>query len=127
MTFKRPGAGRYTSTPHAATMQSLLGGGAWSRNVDVTSDELAAIRRMYEAPATAANRPGEELLQAGEARYDLRMAQTDGLRMLAWLARYVEPGDDPVKVLVHLAVKAGWDVPPEDVAWSEEDAEEEPR
>lgn len=120
--MKRPGnhGKGYTSTPHSATLQSLLGGGAWSRGVDVTADELDAIRRMYEVPATASDRPGEELLQAGEARHDLRMAETDGLRMLAWLARYVEPGEDPVKVLVHLAAKAGWDVSAEDVAWSEE-------
>jgi hypothetical protein len=119
--IKQPGnyGRRCTSTPHAASMISLLGSGGYSGGVEVTADELAAIQKMYEVPVTDSNRPGEELLRSGEVRHDLRRAQADGLRMVAWIARFVEPGEDPVKALVHLAVQAGWDVSAEDAAWSE--------
>lgn len=42
-----------------------------------------------------------------------------------WLAKYVPPGEDPLRHLVQLAVNAGWDVDPEDVEWAEtEEAED---
>lgn len=63
--------------------------------------------------------------QAGADLNAMRHAEADGLRMLAWIARYVEPCEDPVKVLVRLAIEAGWDVDPEDVEWSGGDGETE--
>lgn len=59
--------------------------------------------------------------QAGADRNMLRYAGADGLRIVAWLARHVEPGQDPLKTIVDLAVSAGWDVDPEDVAWARGD------
>ncbi len=63
----------------------------------------------------------QPLMQAGADRNAVRYAEVDGLRMIAWLARYVEPGKDPLQTLVQLAVEAGLDVDPEDVEWAEED------
>jgi hypothetical protein len=59
------------------------------------------------------------LMQAGADRNAFRHAEADGLRMVAWIAKYVEPGQDPVKVLVRMAIDAGWDVDPADVDWAE--------
>ncbi|HZL96042.1 MAG TPA: hypothetical protein VFB99_20460 [Vicinamibacterales bacterium] len=58
-------------------------------------------------------------MQAGADRDVFRHAELDGLRLLAWIARYVPPGEDPLKSLVMLASDAGWDVDPDDVAWAE--------
>ncbi len=65
------------------------------------------------------------LMQAGADRNMARYAEHDGLRLVAWLARHVPEGGDPLKTLIQLAVDAGWDVPPEDIAWAEGDAREE--
>jgi hypothetical protein len=66
-----------------------------------------------------------QLAQAGADRNALRHAEVDGLRMLAWIARHVPPGEDPVKTLVAMAICADWDVDPADVEWADGEAEEE--
>jgi hypothetical protein len=58
------------------------------------------------------------LLQAGAYRNAFRHAEADGLRLLAWVAKYVEPGEDPVKTLIQFACEAGVDVDPADVDWA---------
>ena len=61
--------------------------------------------------------------QAGADRNMIRHAEHDGLRLVAWLAKHVPAGDDPLKTLVQAAIEAGWDVSPEDVSWVEDDVE----
>ena len=62
-----------------------------------------------------------ELMQAGADRNAFRHAEADGLRMLAWIAKYVPAGEDPLKHLVQAALAAGWDVDPADIQWMEEE------
>ena len=64
-----------------------------------------------------------QFMQAGADLNAIRAAEVDGLRLLAWLARYVPPGADPLKHLVQAAADAGWDVDPADVAWADDDDE----
>lgn len=59
--------------------------------------------------------------QAGADINAGRHAEHDGLRLIAWLARYVEPGADPLKTLVYMAIEAGVDVDPADVEWARSD------
>lgn len=59
------------------------------------------------------------LLQAGADHNVMRHASADGLRIVAWLSKYVEAGSDPLKLVVQLASEAGFDVDPEDLEWSE--------
>ncbi len=59
-----------------------------------------------------------EYLQAGADRNAFRHAQVDGLRMLAWIARYIEPGQDPLKTLIQMASDSGFDVDPNDYCWA---------
>jgi hypothetical protein len=65
--------------------------------------------------------------QAGADISLMRYAERDGLRLIAWLAKHLEPGADPLKTLVYLAAADGWDVDPQDVEWAQgtEDGEEE--
>lgn len=65
-------------------------------------------------------------LQAHADRDALRHAVADGLRLLAWLAKYVPSGSDPLKALIQIASDAGWDVDLVDYEWATaEDFEEE--
>lgn len=64
------------------------------------------------------------LLQAGADRNAIRHAEADGLRMLAWIAKFVPQGEDPLKTLVNLAVAVGLDVDPSDSEWAEDEGEE---
>jgi len=57
--------------------------------------------------------------QAGTDRNTLRHAECDGLRMLAWISRFMDQGDDPVRTLVQIAVEAGLDVSAEDFEWAD--------
>lgn len=61
------------------------------------------------------------LLQAGADRNMARYAEHDGLRIVAWLSRYAEPGEDPMKVLIRLLMDSGIDIDPSDVSWAMED------
>jgi hypothetical protein len=61
------------------------------------------------------------LMQAGADRNLLRHAEMDGIRLIAWIARFVEPGSDPLKTLITLASDAGWDVDPEDFEFASAD------
>lgn len=63
------------------------------------------------------------LMQAGADRNMARHAEHDGMRLIAWLAKYVPPGEDPLKTLVQLVADAGFNVAPEDIAWAESDDE----
>lgn len=65
------------------------------------------------------------LMQAGAARNATRHAEADGLRLLAWIAKYVPPGGDPLKTLVQFAVDSGIAVSPEDFHWAETDEDDE--
>ncbi len=47
---------------------------------------------------------------SGSVRNMFRDAAADGLRLAALIARFVKPGDDPVRVLAGLMIDAGWDV-----------------
>lgn len=65
------------------------------------------------------------LMQAGAARNTIRHAEADGLRLLAWIARYVPPGGDPLKTLIQFAVDSGIAVSSEDFDWAETGEDDE--
>lgn len=69
----------------------------------------------YEAarmqPPKPADPKGAAYFQrGGDSMHMLRHAEADGVRMVALIARYVEPGDDPVRLLARLLMDAGYDV-----------------
>lgn len=66
------------------------------------------------------------LLQAGADRNMVRYAEHDGLRIVAWLSRYTEPGEDPMKSLIRLLMNSGIDIDPSDVTWAMSDEGNEP-
>jgi len=76
-------------------------------------DHVEAVKRWekWEDPIAC--------MQAGADRNMVRHAESDGIRLIAWLAKYVTEGEDPLKTLVQLAVDAGWDVDPSDVTWAD--------
>jgi hypothetical protein len=67
----------------------------------------------------------QRFMQAGADRNALRYAQEDGLRLVAWLAKHIKPGHDPMKTLIVLASEAGWDVDPAEYEWAIGDDDEE--
>jgi hypothetical protein len=77
-------------------------------------------KHMAQVAAWEKWKDPRDLYQAGADRNMLRRAEHDGLRLVAWLARHVPAGEDPLKALVQAAIEAGWDVAPEDAAWVEE-------
>lgn len=121
--------GSATTTPRSAEMISLLGTGMRHGGVAVSRDEYLRLRDLYGFVEENRNAKAGKLLQAGADRAMFREAELDGLRIVAWLAKYVEPGRDPMKTIVRMAIDAGFDVDPSDVEWIEQesasDAEED--
>lgn len=75
-------------------------------------EEAHARWRKWEDPSV--------LLQAGADVGTFRCAEEDGLRMVAWIAKFASPGEDPLKVLVRMAADAGFDAS-SDLGWAEEE------
>jgi hypothetical protein len=46
------------------------------------------------------------------------------LRVMAFLAKFLSPGEDPVKTVAGLMATAGWDVDPEVMDWVDSDPED---
>lgn len=67
------------------------------------------------------------LMQAGADRNLYRHVRGDGLRLAAYIAKFCQPGEDPLKVLIRMAIDAGdYAVDPEDAAWAEEEEDDAP-
>lgn len=90
----------------------------WEYREALQKHELALeAHARWESP--------QPMMQAGADRNAIRHAEQDGLRLLAWLAKFITAGEDPLKSLVQLACDAGWDVDGDDIAWSETEEEAE--
>ena len=125
--MKRPtikqGLGHVTTPSRGMTIE-LLGSGFVQAGLFLTSAEFSSIQKLYGFTPEKGDTPEVvTMMQAGADRNAMRHASCDGLRMLAWLAKYVPAGEDPVKTLVQFAVSAGCDVDPEDIEWSTEEDE----
>jgi hypothetical protein len=110
------------TTPRAATQIALLGECS-RRGVSISADEHSQLARLYGY--TKERGKHAALLQSGADVSMMRHAETDGLRIMAWLARYVEAGEDPLKTVVGAMVDAGFDVEPADADWANDGEEEE--
>jgi hypothetical protein len=90
-----------------------------------TFDYEDAVRKHDAAMRAHANwQDPMPMMQAGADRNATRHAEADGLRLLAWLAKFVPVGEDPLKTLVQAAADAGWDVDASDIAWAEDEVED---
>lgn len=86
-------------------------------------DYQDALRRHEQALKAHENwQSPQEFLQAGADRNAMKHAEADGLRIIAWLAKFVPVGEDPLKTVVQLASDAGYDVDSEDLSWAQEEA-----
>jgi hypothetical protein len=153
VTFNATGARSTISAPSRRVPIALLGAALSHGNVTISRDEYRALCRLYgfvpeqpnERPPKPAPPPKPDwrteqdhrraveawekwedprpFHQAGADRNLMRHAEADGLRIMAWLAGYVEPGEDPLRALVRVFVE-GYDIDPADVEWAEAEAEE---
>lgn len=117
--------GRFTTTPRASAELCVFAGSHRER-VALTRDEVRALRRLYKFEPAPKSAAGQALLDQGNFMGLMREAETDGLRLVAYLARFCEPGQDPVKVLIDLiADRCDAIIDPEDVAWARNENSED--
>lgn len=99
--------------------------------VEPAADAWPSDRRRAEEAYQMAMKDWESwtsahpLTQAGADRNCVREAKTDGLRLMAWLAKFVPAGTDPLKTLIQIVSQVGWDVESEDLAWADPDPGEQ--
>ncbi len=104
--------GTLYSTPSSATMSQLMGIGASYLGVAITRTEFKNLKRIYKI-----HPEDHPLAQSGAMVSTMRQTARDGFRLMAALSKYVETGEDPVKVLVRALSEAGYDVP-NDIDWA---------
>lgn len=107
--MKRPKSesGSVTATKQDAIMIDLLGKAYRYEGVALTHDQINRLKKVYGFTKSDDNL----LTQAGDFRNLTRYVQEDGIRVMAFLSRYLEPGEDPVKLTQRLCIDAGFDVP----------------
>lgn len=80
---------------------------------DSTWTEREAYKRAladHERAVARHDPQGQHKFQLKGAQLHMaREASSDGLRVMAWLARFLRPGDDPVQFVAQLAADAGMD------------------
>ena len=119
--FKRPETteGSYVSEQSDATMIELLRNGQRLEGIRVTEDQLKKLARFYGLELRKEN----ILFEAADRVDTLQEARTDGLRLMAFLAKYdiLEEGVDPVKSLAWALQQDFFRSPPD--IWNEEENE----
>lgn len=132
MTTERPtvpeGNGSLVTDRMAGAMIALMGGLTHGQ-VAFTRDQLKAMYSMYEfeppvqlgpSPKSSRHLPvqyrsGVDDLEAAAAfRNMIRRAEADGLRLVAFLAKFMEPGEDPLRLVKEALSELGFDVQLED-------------
>lgn len=109
---------RATITSPAACLSHALRPSILHMSVALTETEVKGLRDLYEFEPDPMDGDACEVIRAGNQRNLLRHAEADGLRLVAWMAKYCDPGEDPVKVLVRLFGDAGYEIDPADVNWA---------
>lgn len=117
--MKRPVINGSTVVSPSSAMSLQLLGGRTYKDIAFTNDEFKAIQKLYGFTEEDEH-PNKKLYQAGADRNAFRHAESDGLRLLAWLAKYLEPGQDPLKTLIQFAADSGVDVEYSDIEYAEE-------
>jgi len=108
------------TTPLSKKVAALTGYRHVATNVELTREEWRRIQEVYGTEPD-----DNSLVQARNETASLRLAQRDGLRIIAWLSKFCEPGQDPLKVIVPLLSEAGYGVEPEDLDWAEREDNED--
>ncbi len=103
---RRPGwPAFYASTDADAEAIRLLGSGGSLDGVQVSRDEMRRLARVYGYDLNKAH----PLERAGAELSMLRRARVDGVRLAAMLARFLEPGQDPCRLVAAVFAEAGYD------------------
>lgn len=100
-----------------AESRAMHEGRVASYNEDLQAWKAGTLFQEPEAPKPFDEAGIRRWYERGDARNMFRHAQHDGLRVMAFLSRFLEPGEDPVKMLIQMAVDAGFDVDPSDIEW----------
>lgn len=130
----------HITTPRNSEILGLIGGGLVHEGLALTNDEVRALRKLYgydeprkplleENPSYGSrdkSQKVEDFHQAGADRNLIRHAQLDGLRLVAWLAKFVDKDEDPLAFLVSVMADSGMDVDIEDIEWVHGTADDPP-
>jgi len=104
--------GDFAATPRSAEEIKREGAGFVHGGVAFSEDQF---RELWEAYL-----PDGDPLCPGDAGLFARNVAIDGLRVMAFLSRFLKPEDDPVRVAVELAESSGSDASEEDEGWDGE-------
>ncbi len=108
------------SDPGAACMIDLLGGSNFF-GVGFSNDQTRALARIYEFDL---GNHDNAMMEAGIHRNLMRVVQRDGLRLMGIMSRLAVNGEDPVKLLVSMAIDHGFDMAGL-VDWCEEEDDDD--
>jgi len=98
------GNDRLTTTAASLLSILLLGSGYDYNGVSLTHDEVEALQKAY-----IFHNNHNKLEHTGNMRTLFRLIERDGIRVLALLAQHLEPGQDPIDLVIKLFHNSGYD------------------
>lgn len=125
-TIARTNSSVHITTPRNSEVLGLIGGGLVHEGLALTNDEVRYLREVYGYKLEDPDQEAADFFQAGADRNLIRHAQLDGLRLVAWLAKYLQEGDDPLAYIVGVMADSGMEVDIEDVEWAHGTADDPP-
>lgn len=103
--------GGYTVCPSDHALLLLLGGFQSHSGVNFTHDQYNAICQWAGITKDFnEDDPAKVLWKADATRCVMTEAESQGSRVIAYIAKFLEPGEDPVRWLHGLMMDAGYDV-----------------
>jgi len=114
------------STPMARVMGELLGYSRY-QGVGLTKNEVNALEEVYGFDLDSEIDPDGPVSQAGRFhcagsyRNLMRYVEQDGLRVMAFLGKFLEKDEDPVQLVAKGLAALGFDAPIEDEYEIEDD------
>lgn len=105
------------SDPDSECVLKILGGESYEGN-SFTHSQVKQLARVYGFDLSKSSSSAVGLERAGTVRNLMRNVKSDGMRLMAVLAKWCEAGEDPVKVLIRMAADNGYDVG-DLVGWAE--------
>lgn len=66
----------------------------------------------------------QKFMQSGADRNLYRHVLHDGMRVIAWISKFLQKDEDPLKFIVQLAYTNGFDVSCDDLGWASQSEEE---
>lgn len=101
------------ATPYTKKLVGIIGGQRFEGNI-LSASEISDLRNLYGTEPS-----DNPLIADGNLRDTIRQARHDGLRLMAFLSKFLHRDEDPVKLVARTMSDYGFDVSGDILDWAD--------